>query len=107
MNVLLLRGTPSPKRIRGTFPRHAPTRRTCFYAESSASAGTHKDADDCMDAHGRRARALRSLARSSSYQRGQIANRCSVTMVDAAGTQRYGTSRSERSSRSGHVAAWP
>jgi hypothetical protein len=32
MNVLLLRGTPSPKRIRGTFPRHQPTRRTCFYA---------------------------------------------------------------------------
>ena len=32
MNVLLLRGTPSPKRIRGTFPRHLPTRRTCFYA---------------------------------------------------------------------------
>ena len=32
MNVLLLRGTPSPKRIRGTFLRHEPTRRTCFYA---------------------------------------------------------------------------
>src|SRR6516162_8368172 len=32
MNVLLLRGTPSPKRIRGTFLRHQPTRRTCFYA---------------------------------------------------------------------------
>jgi hypothetical protein len=33
MNVLLLRGTPSPKRIRGTFLRHEPTRRTSFYAE--------------------------------------------------------------------------
>jgi hypothetical protein len=32
MNVLLLRGTPSPKRIRGTFLRHEPTRRTSFYA---------------------------------------------------------------------------
>jgi len=32
MNVLLLRGTPSPKRIRGAFLRHQPTRRTCFYA---------------------------------------------------------------------------
>jgi hypothetical protein len=32
MNVLLSRGTPSPKRIRGTFLRHEPTRRTCFYA---------------------------------------------------------------------------
>jgi hypothetical protein len=36
MNVLLLRGTPSPKRIRGTFPRHEPTRRTCFYAAGGA-----------------------------------------------------------------------
>jgi hypothetical protein len=32
MNVLLQRGTPSPKRIRGTFLRHEPTRRTSFYA---------------------------------------------------------------------------
>jgi hypothetical protein len=34
MNVLLLCGTPSPKRIRGTFLRHEPTRRTSFYAAS-------------------------------------------------------------------------
>ena len=32
MNVLLQRGTPSPKRIRGTFLRHEPTRRTSVYA---------------------------------------------------------------------------
>src|SRR5262249_9143287 len=31
-NVLLMRGTPSPKRIRRTFPRPGPTRRTSFYA---------------------------------------------------------------------------
>jgi hypothetical protein len=36
MNVLLLRGTPSPKRIRGTFLRHEPTRRTSFYAAHRA-----------------------------------------------------------------------
>ena len=39
MNVLLLRGTPSPKRIRGTFLRHEPTRRTSFYAAQRAWAG--------------------------------------------------------------------
>jgi hypothetical protein len=32
MKVLLLHGTPSPKRIRGTFLHHEPTRRTSFYA---------------------------------------------------------------------------
>ena len=40
MNVLLLRGTPSPKRIRGTFPRHAPTRRTSVYAADRAEHAT-------------------------------------------------------------------
>ena len=36
-NVLLLRWDTKPdKRIRRTFLRHGPTRRTSFYAESSA-----------------------------------------------------------------------
>jgi hypothetical protein len=43
-------------------------------AESSASAGTYKDATECIDAHGLRVGALRSLARRSSYERGQIAD---------------------------------
>jgi hypothetical protein len=34
--------------------------------ESRASAGTYKDADECIDAHGLRAGALRSLGRPSS-----------------------------------------
>src|SRR5262245_52867319 len=31
-----MRGTPSPKRIRRTFLRHEPTRRTSFYAADGA-----------------------------------------------------------------------
>src|SRR5580704_7085315 len=39
MNVLLLRRTPSPKRVKGTFLRHEPTRRTSFYAAPGACLG--------------------------------------------------------------------
>src|SRR5215472_12524639 len=38
-------------------------------AESRSSAGTYRDADECIDAHVLRTAALRSLGRPSSCQR--------------------------------------
>jgi hypothetical protein len=48
MNVLLLRGIPSPKRIRGTFLRHEPTRRTCFYAAEGTNLKMQVEGADAL-----------------------------------------------------------
>src|SRR4051812_322427 len=40
-------GTPSPQRIRGTFQRRAPTRRTCFYAAIRLDVDVRVELETC------------------------------------------------------------
>jgi hypothetical protein len=65
MNVLLLHGTPGPKRIRGTFLRHEPTRRTCFYAAIRARRRCYARAHRGVPSRKRCARAPISRSREA------------------------------------------